>query len=171
MNKIGVVLSMIFLAILIVCNNWVPSGAHHTINKSTTNVEPKDNFHSRMSCDWGSEDSYLLAKIAMAEAEGEDTEGKAYVIMVVLNRMLDDDFPGTIRDVIFEEGQFSPVEDGRFGMIEPNEECYEALQMIMVDKWDKSQGALYFESCSNSDSWHSENLEYLFTHGQHRFYK
>ena len=34
---------------------------------------------------FNSNDSYLLSKIAMAEAEGEDTEGKALVILVVLN--------------------------------------------------------------------------------------
>lgn len=135
------------------------------------------NFHSLMSCDWSSEESYLLAKIAMAEAEGEDIEGKAYVMMVILNRMLDDEFPDTIEGVIYEEipgsiyHQFSPIDNGRFDSIEPNEECWEALKMIMVDKWDKSQGALYFESCSNSNNWHSRNLEYLFTHGNHRFYK
>lgn len=32
------------------------------------------------SLDWDADDSYRLAKIAMAEAEGEDTEGKALVI-------------------------------------------------------------------------------------------
>ena len=135
------------------------------------------NFHSRMSCDWDSEDSYLLAKIAMAEAEGEDVEGKAYVMMVVLNRMLDDEFQDTIEDVIYQKipnsnyHQFSPLDDGRFDRVEPNEECWQALEMIMVDKWDKSQGALYFESCPDEDNWHSRNLEYLFTHGCHRFYK
>lgn len=39
------------------------------------------------SLDWDVDDSYRLAKIAMAEAEGEDTEGKALVILVVLNRV------------------------------------------------------------------------------------
>lgn len=42
---------------------------------------------NEISMDWDSEESYLLAKIAMAEAEGESIEGKAMVIMVVLNRV------------------------------------------------------------------------------------
>lgn len=45
------------------------------------------------SLDWDADDSYRLAKIAMAEAEGEDTEGKALVILVVLNRVWSDEFP------------------------------------------------------------------------------
>lgn len=48
-----------------------------------------------------------LAKIAMAEAEGEDTEGKAQVILVVLNRVWSNDFPDTIEGVITEKNQFT----------------------------------------------------------------
>lgn len=112
----------------------------------------------------------MLMKIAMAEAEGESVEGKALVMLVVLNRVWDDDFPGTIEEVIFEPGQFSPVkEGGRYYTTEPNSECYEALELVMQG-WDESQGALYFESCEG-DSWHSQNLEFLFQEGKHKFYK
>lgn len=141
------------------------------VDESATSQLYEINFHSIMSCDWDADDSYLLAKIAMAEAEGEDTEGKACVIMVVLNRMLSDEFPNTIEGVIFQDNQFSPVSNGRFDSVEPNDDCWSALDMVQIDKWDKSQGALYFESCQSEDNWHSRNLEYLFTHGKHRFYK
>lgn len=122
------------------------------------------------SRDWDTDDSYLLAKIAMAEAEGEDVEGKALVILVVLNRVWTDEFPGTIHDVIYQKNQFSPISNGRFDRVEPDEECYEALEMVMSG-WDESDGALYFESEKSADNWHSRHLEYLFTHGGHRFYK
>lgn len=134
---------------------------------------------SKPSLDWGAEDSYLLAKIAMAEAEGEGVEGKAMVIMVVLNRVWADGFPNSIEDVIFDYSeekdiyQFSPVAPGgRWWTTEPDEECYEALRIIMVEKWDESEGALYFEATYNrEDTWHSENLEYIKTVGNHNFYK
>lgn len=134
---------------------------------------------SKPSLDWGAEDSYLLAKIAMAEAEGEGVEGKAMVIMVVLNRVWTEGFPDSIEDVIFDYSeekdiyQFSPVAPGgRWWTTEPDEECYEALRIIMVEKWDESEGALYFEATYNGeDTWHSENLEYIKTVGNHNFYK
>ena len=122
------------------------------------------------SRDLDADDSYLLAKIAMAEAEGEDIEGKALVILVVLNRVWTDEFPGTIHDVIYQKNQFSPIANGRFDRVEPDDECYEALEMVMSG-WDESDGALYFESEKSADNWHSRHLEYLFTHGGHRFYK
>lgn len=123
-----------------------------------------------MSRDWSAEESQMLMKIAMAEAEGESVEGKALVMLVVLNRVWSDDFPDTIEEVIFQPKQFSPVtEGGRYYTTEPNEECYEALGLVMSG-WDESRGALYFESCERS-SWHSENLEYLYQVGNHKFYR
>lgn len=122
------------------------------------------------SRDWGADDAEILLKIAMAEAEGEPVEGKALVMLVVLNRVWTDGFPGTIRDVVFEKGQFSPTaEGGRYWTTEPNEECYEALRMV-EQGWDESEGALYFEACGG-DCWQSRNLEYLFQVGNHRFYR
>ncbi len=136
-------------------------------------AEPE--YHTiAMSRDWGADDSYLLAKLAMAEAEGEDTEGKALVIMVVLNRVWSDGFPGTIEEVIMEEHgkvhQFSVTqEEGRWWKVEPDADCYKAVEMVMTG-WDESQGALYFESKSDS-AWHQKNLDFLFQHGNHFFYK
>lgn len=116
-----------------------------------------------------SEVEYLLAKIAMAEAEGEDTEGKALVICVVLNRVASEDFPDTVEEVIYQENQFAAVIN-RWD-VEPDEDCFDALAMVMGG-WDESQNALYFESGDDGEeSWHSSNLTYLFTHGVHKFYK
>ena len=122
------------------------------------------------SMDWDEDDSYMLCKIAMAEAESEGVEGKALVMLVVLNRVWSEEFPDTIEEVIFQKNQFSPVANGRYDAIEPDEECYEALGLIQVDHWNESQDALYFESKSDS-KWHSENLEFLFKYGKHYFYK
>lgn len=125
--------------------------------------------------DWDADESYLLEKIAMAEAESEGVEGKALVMLVVLNRVCSDRFPNTIEEVIFQRTgnggwQFSPLQEGgRWYTTEPDQECREALELIQVEKWDESQGALYFESAGKSD-WHRRNLEFLFQYGNHYFY-
>lgn len=123
------------------------------------------------SMDWDADESYMLAKIAMAEAEGEDTEGKALVILVVLNRVWSDGFPDTIEGVITEKKQFAAYEDGRYDRVEPSEDCYKALDLVMTEHWDESEGATYFERTSEDETWHNRNLEKLFTHGNHTFYK
>ena len=120
------------------------------------------------SYDWDGEDERMLAKIAMAEAEGESVEGKALVILVVLNRVWSDEFPDSIEEVIFQKNQFSPVaEGGRYWTTEPDAGCYEALELVMGG-WDESQGAFYFES-TGRDGWHSQNLEFVFEFGGHIF--
>lgn len=134
-------------------------------------VSGPEEYHGPIySMDWDAQESYMLGKIAMAEAEGEGVEGKALVILVVLNRVWSDGFPNSIPEVIFEEGQFSPVSNGRYDRVEPDKECYEALELIQVEKWDESQCALYFESDGESN-WHRNNLQFLFQYGNHYFYR
>ena len=141
---------------------------HRTI---VSTQSPAPTYQSLVkSRDWDAEESQMLMQIAMAEAEGEDTEGKALVMCVVLNRVWSEGFPDSIEEVIFQPKQFSPVcEGGRYYTTEADADCRAALEMVM-NGWDESEGALYFESCENS-SWHSRNLELLFQHGGHRFYR
>lgn len=118
----------------------------------------------------GAEITRTLLQIAMAEAEGESTEGKALVMLVVLNRVKSADFPDSVEAVIFQTNQFQVTEPGgRYWTTTPDRDCYEALAMV-EDGWDESAGALYFESVVG-ECWHSRNLEYLFTVGNHDFYK
>lgn len=123
------------------------------------------------SKDWSAEESYLLARIAMAEAEGCNTQTKTLIIMCVLNRVWSDEFPDTIEEVIFQENQFSPIDNGRWDRVEPNEDCYEAVKVVMEAKYDYSGGATYFENCADEDNWHSRNLEFLYESEGIRFYK
>lgn len=123
------------------------------------------------SKDWSAEESYLLARIAMAEAEGCNTQTKTLIIMCVLNRVQSDEFPDTIDEVIFQENQFSPIDNGRWDRVEPNEDCYEAVKIVMEAKYDYSGGATYFENCADEDNWHSRNLEFLYESEGIRFYK
>lgn len=121
------------------------------------------------------EESQMLMKLAMAEAENQGTVGKALVMNVVHNRVLSDEFPNTIEEVIFEPvteeyHQFSVIDDGRYDAAVPDEECYEALEMV-TSYWDGSNGALYFEAYYNTNNWHREHLTKLFQYEDIIFYK
>ena len=116
------------------------------------------------------EDRDMLLRIAMAEVGCEDcVDCLALVMRTVLNRVESPLFPNNIYKVIHAENQFSPVASGSFATAKPNDKCHEALDLV-INGWDKSQGALYFEACAGS-SWHSRNLELLFQHCSTRFYK
>ena len=75
----------------------------------------------------------------------------------------------SVEEVIKQDKQFTPMWNGRYDEVEPNEDSGEALNMIMHG-WDEVNGALYFESC-DGESWHSRNLEYVTSYGNMRFYK
>ena len=65
----------------------------------------------------GAGEAYILTRIAMAEAEGEDTEGKALVILTVLNRVEAPQFPGTIAEVVEQRNAFSSYSNGRYDRV------------------------------------------------------
>lgn len=121
------------------------------------------------SLDFGADDAYLLAKIAMAEAESEPTETKALVILTVLNRVWSPQFPGTIEKVIFQDKQFTPIRNGRWDRVEPDADCWAALDLI-YSGWNESQGALYFETTTDEKTWHNTELYKLFESGAISFY-
>ena len=111
----------------------------------------------------------MLLRIGMCEAGGESVECIANVIVAVLNRVQSSEFPNNIYDVLHQKGQFTPVSTGWFETVKPTEKCREALELV-VNGWDESMGALYFESCKG-ESWHSRNLNFLFNCGAMKFYK
>lgn len=112
----------------------------------------------------------MLLKLGMAERGEEDcTECVALVMRTVLNRVESGRFGRNIYSVIFAPGQFTPVSDGSYHAAEPNQHCYEALDMVIYG-WDESQGALFYEWCEG-ESWHSKNLHLLFQHCNFRFYE
>ena len=98
------------------------------------------------SKDWSAKESYLLARIAMAEAEGCNTQTKTLIIMCVLNRVQSDEFPDTIEEVIFQENQFSPIDNGRWDKVEQKEACYKAVKIANEAKYDSADCVIYFES-------------------------
>lgn len=73
------------------------------------------------------EDVLLLERIVMAEAEGEPYKGKVAVANVVLNRLRSANFPDTIKEVIYQKYQFSPVANGRLNRVKPNRESVRAV--------------------------------------------
>ena len=120
----------------------------------------------------------MLERIVQAEAGGEDMVGKILIVNVILNRIADESFPDTVEDVIFQnkdgEYQFSPVDDKSYWSVEISDNTEEAVIRALEGE-DYSEGALYFvarkRTKSSSARWFDDNLDWLFKHGGHEFYK
>lgn len=132
-----------------------------------------------VACGWAEKGIYearkaeeyqLLCQIVMAEAGGEGRKGMELVAGVIVNRTEHPSFPDSIAEVIQQDGQFESYWRGTYQNKTVTEECKEAVSRVLSGE-NKTQGTLYFESKQNTDQWHKENLTYLFTYGNHIFYK
>jgi N-acetylmuramoyl-L-alanine amidase len=120
----------------------------------------------------------MLERIVQAEAGGEDMVGKILIVNVILNRISDDSFPDNVEDVIFQnkdgEYQFSPVDDKSYWSVDISDNTKDAVIRALEGE-DYSEGALYFvarkRTNSSSARWFDNNLNWLFKHGGHEFYK
>ena len=125
--------------------------------------------YERVICDLTAEEEVLIQKIALAEAENQGIGGMAFVMQVILNRIQSDDFPDTLEEVISQENQFSVYSSGIYQEREPNESSKKALKLLSTLL---NRGALYFENSRDKENtWCSRNLEYVFKHEDHVFYK
>lgn len=120
----------------------------------------------------------MLERIVEAEATGEDMIGRILVANVVFNRMADEEFPDSVKGVIFHkvggEYQFSPMSDKRYWKVEITEKTKKAVRRALEGE-DYSKGAIYFMSRKrtkkSSARWFDDSLKWLFKHGAHEFYK
>lgn len=158
-------------------SNTDRADAKNTVdNSSTEEIETLASV--KYVIDLKQEDIEILQKIVEAEATGEDVKGKMLVANVILNRVKDENFPDTIKEVVFQKDgntyQFSPIKDKRYWSVKISEDTITAVDRVMQGE-DSSKGALYFSARTRADKnsmkWFDNNLKYLFQYGGHEFFK
>lgn len=73
----------------------------------------------------------LLARIIHAEAGYESFEGQLAVGNVIMNRVNSDKFPNTLKEVIYQPGQFTPAMNGSLEKVIPNDSSIEAAVRVL----------------------------------------
>lgn len=94
------------------------------------------------------DDVSLLAALIYCEAGNQPREGKVAVGAVVMNRIASSSYPGSIREVIYQRGQFSPAISGWLDQVLASgapSDCYEAAQAALNGE-NPVPGALYFNT-------------------------
>lgn len=87
------------------------------------------------------EDMSLIALVTMAEAEGESEMGKRLVIDTILNRVDNPRWPDTVQKVIYQQGQFSCMWNGRA------DRCYvrdDILQLVKEELIERTNTRCIF---------------------------
>ena len=90
----------------------------------------------------------LLAQLVEAEAGNQPFEGKCLVADVILNRVESEDFPNTITEVIFQEGQFSVVKNGALDKAGYNMKEDDYAAVMWEVELHSNREVLYFNNCS-----------------------
>lgn len=91
----------------------------------------------------------LMAAILECEA-GATYEGMVAVGTVIMNRVASSRFPNTIKDVIYQSGQFSPVSSGKLNRVlkrGPSSSAYEAAKAVLGgERHSKVIDCLFFNA-------------------------
>lgn len=87
-------------------------------------------------------DIELMARTIHGEARGEPYMGQVAVGAVIINRILSNKFPDTIKGVIYQKNQFTAVTDGQIHYT-PNNTAYRAAREAL-NGIDPTMGSLYY---------------------------
>ncbi|MFC0470137.1 cell wall hydrolase [Halalkalibacter kiskunsagensis] len=145
-------------------------GQHININlhKKNPSPEPKSEKSTSINESVSEKELDLLARIVRAEAQSEPFEGKVAVADVVLNRVESPQFPDTIKEVIYEPGQFQPVANGQINK-PADEESIEAVDAVLSDMRNITEESLFFYNPDIATNRWLDSRETAVVIGQHVF--
>ena len=112
---------------------------------------------------------YWLSRIISAESRGEPLEGQIAVGNVALNRVASDRFPDKLYDVIFQEGQFEPVDNGTV-FDAPYHLSVTAAKLCLEGASVVGDCLFFIAPALSPGTWIVENCTSYTTIGCHRFY-
>lgn len=118
---------------------------------------------------YNSTDLYWLSHIINAESGNQPLDGKIAVGNVVLNRVASSIFPNTVKEVIYQKNQFTPVRNGSINL-EPNAESVIAAKLCLDGANTVGNALFFLNPRTASNSWASRNRPYITTIGAHAFY-
>jgi len=154
---IGVAVLLVIISKIAENNNKVSE----TTNNSRVNID-YENLDNK--------DVEILARAIYAESRGEPYKGQVAVGAVILNRVKSANFPNSIEKVVYQDGQFSSVQDGQINLL-PNETALNAAKEAINGK-DPSKGALYFYNPKTAKTlWWLNTRDKLTEIGNHVFAK
>lgn len=126
------------------------SGNNDTSNKNDKNDKEDSSSEDKpASAPANTSEVALLAAILECEAGGS-YNGMLAVGTVIMNRVESSRFPNTIKGVIYQSGQFSPVRSGKLDKVlarGPSSSAYSAAKATLGGKrYDKVADCLYFNA-------------------------
>ncbi|MEG2455667.1 MAG: cell wall hydrolase [Oscillospiraceae bacterium] len=117
---------------------------------------------------YNAEDLYWLSHIIYAESGNQPLEGQIAVGNVILNRKASSQCPNTVKGVVFQKNQFTPVKNGSINL-KPSAKSVIAAKLVL-DGAEVLDGNAMFFSRADMGSWMARNRPHIATIGAHAFY-
>lgn len=95
------------------------------------------------------EDMNLIARLICAEGESESFEGQQAIAEVILNRLVSEEFPSTVKNVIYAEGQF--LGSQQMGNVEPTYTQYKAIERALYGPYLLPEDVVFFATFAVND--------------------
>jgi N-acetylmuramoyl-L-alanine amidase len=121
---------------------------------------------------YSEEDLVWLAKIVEAEAQGETYPSKLGVANVIINRRDCEQYPSTIKGVIFDKKfgvQFTPTANGSVYNT-PSASSYIAALEALEGRNNAPNTLFFMNPVIATSNWIANNRQYAFTIGGHSYY-
>lgn len=143
--------------------NWDAATGKIMVQRGSGALAHADVFYNQ-------DDLFWMARVIYAEAGNQPLEGMMAVGNVVLNRVGNPIFPGTIHGVLAQKNQFSTYKGGALANRTPNANSVIAAKLVLDGGVvEEVKDALWFDAkCSGS--WAARNRTHLVTIGGHKFY-
>lgn len=114
-------------------------------------------------------DLYWLSHIVYSESNGQPLEGMIGVGNVVLNRVASARFPDSVEEVVFQPGQFNPVDMGTI-YLEPSEQAILAAKLAIEGVNTVGESLYFVNPVAGDSSWFNARLVHTCTIADHAFY-
>jgi N-acetylmuramoyl-L-alanine amidase len=130
--------------------------------------KPKAQVHRDLS----KRDLFELTRAIYYEARGEDTLGQAAVAHVILNRVESPLYPDTVREVVWQPGQFSFTNDGKSDQMTNPRAIQKAMDIALAVSRGKIQDPTggsthYFAHKKVKPAWANGGFKFIL--GDHTF--
>lgn len=91
---------------------------------------------------YSDDDLYIMAHVICGEGQGLPDEEQRLIGSVVLNRVNSPDWPDTIKDVVFQKGQYVCTRDGNYDR-EPTDRNWENAKWLLENGSQLPEGVVY----------------------------
>lgn len=116
-----------------------------------------------------SEEIFLLEVVIQHEVGSFSKTYKRYVAELIYNRIQSEDFPDTVKEVLFQKGQFQGIQSWAYSGIEIDNETREVIYEVFSKQCTTHPATFYYNPALSeyeSVMWfeHSGDVEYVFSH-------